>query len=218
MWREQVIAAARRNALIVTWQPIAVAMPAALLFIGLGGPAGAPLRLSIAGCAVAAASGFVLDDPAAATLAPLPRTLLCRRLLRVGVVALAISAWWTAAAFAATRDHGFPLRGRALELGVLVAVGLAASATASINGDRLDGGIVGAVAVGAWYAMSFLPSRRWLPFPGQPDAAGTPARQLLVLGCAIALLWWVSRDPARWPRGRLRTRRRASTPAEFTSP
>ena len=63
-------------------------MLAAIALVAIGSRAGVALRLSIAGAAVAAASGFLLDDPAAMTLAASPRSLRRRCLQRVTAVVL----------------------------------------------------------------------------------------------------------------------------------
>lgn len=199
----QASALAGTSARVLKWRPLGQVMLAALAFVAIGSRAGVALRLSIASAAVAAASGFLLDDPAAVTLAASPTSLPLRRLQRVSVVAAAVGLWWAAVAVLATRiGGGFPLRGRALELCVFVAVTLAASATASNLGDRTVGGIAGAACAAGCYAITFLPPRSWLPLPGHPDAPGATSRRLVVLAGAVAVLAWASRDPAhgRQPR------------------
>ena len=102
----------------------------------------------------------------------------------------------------------FPLRGRALELITFVIIALAVSAIASTVGDRIEGGIAGAVIVGVCYAITLLPPWRWLPFPAHPDAAGAQTRLLILLAGALALLAWASSDPARRPGRRESTLQR----------
>ena len=183
---------------VMSWQPLVYVMVAGILIVASGNRAGVHLRLSIAGAAVAAATAFLLDDSAAVTLAASPTSLSLRRLQRVTVAALAVGLWWAAAIAVTTHlVGGFPLRGRALELSVFVAVATAVSATASTMGDRTAGGIAGALFSMAGFATTFLPSRTWLPLPPNPDAPGATSRLLAVLFCAIAVLAWVSRDPAR---------------------
>lgn len=185
------------SARVWTWQPLGCAIVTTMALVAFGSRAGVALRLSIAGAVVAAASGFLLDDPAAVTLAASPLSLRRRRLQRVTAVALAVGAWWAAAATIASRlGGGFPLRGRALELSVFVAVALAGSATASNLGDGTVGGIAGAVSAAGCYAITFLPPRVWLPLPSSPNAPGAASRLLVVLAVAIAVLGWASRDPA----------------------
>ncbi len=193
----QASALARPSARVLKWQPVGHVMLAALALVAIGSRAGVALRLSIAGAAVAAASAFLLDDPAAVTLAASPISLPRRRLQRVAAVAVAVGLWWAAAATIASHlGGGFPLRGRSLELSVFVAVALAASATASTLGDRTVGGIAGAVSAAGCYALTLLPPQTWLPWPAHPDAPGATSRWLVVLAVAIAVLAWASRDPA----------------------
>ena len=148
-------------------------------------------------CRVAAASAFLLDDSASVTLAASPTSLPARRLYRVAAAAIAVGLWWAAAVSMAIQNAGgFPLRGRALELAMFVTIALAASATATTIGDRMTGGIAGAVVTIACYSLTLLPSQPWLPFPSHPDAPGATPRLLAVLICATAALTYASRDPA----------------------
>ncbi|CAN5551650.1 hypothetical protein BH24ACT5_BH24ACT5_25160 [soil metagenome] len=207
-WR-QAIALAQSSTRVVKWQPTAQVMLFATLFVILGSRAGVLQRLSIAGVAVAAASAFVLDDSAAITLAAVPTSLPVRRFWRVAATVVTITLWWAAAIAVATHQVGyFPLRGRALELIVFVTIALAVSAIASMVGDRIEGGIAGAIIVGVCYALTLLPPWRWLPFPAHPDAAGAHTRLLMILAGALTLLAWASRDPARRPLRRESTSQR----------
>jgi len=204
VWLRQMPALARPAARMVSWQPLARVMVAGIAFVLIGSQAGVSLRLSIAAAAVAAASAFLLDDPAAATLAASPTSLPVRRLQRVAVAALAVGLWWTTAISIATHRAGpLPLPGPTLELGVFVAVALAVSAAATTMGDRTAGGIAGAMVTIASFATTFLPSQAWLPFPAESDAPGATLRLLVVLLSASTVLAWASRDPAqRIPRRR----------------
>jgi len=200
----QVSALARPAARVVSWQPLARAMAAGIVFMLMGSRAGVPLRLSIAAAAVAAASAFVFDDPAAVTVAASPTSLPVRRLQRVTVATLAVGLWWTAAISIATHRAGaLPLQAPTLELGVFVAIALAVSAAATTMGDRTAGGIAGAVFTIASFATTFLPPWTWLPFPTDPDASGATLRLLAILACAVTVLAWACRDPAQ----RIRQRR-----------
>lgn len=181
-------------------------MMAGIAFVTIGSPGGVSLRLSVAGAGVAATSAFLLDDDAAVTLASSPTSLPVRRLQRITVAALAVGLWWVAAvSIANRRTRGFPVSGRPLELGVLVAIALAASAVASNVGDRTTGGIAGAGFSIACYATTFLPPQPWLPLPAHPDAPGATLRLVAILVCATAVLAFASRDPAaRRPRNPIR--------------
>ena len=175
-------------------------MVAGMIFVQVGSRGAITWRVTIGGVGVAAATAFLLDDPAAETLAASPTPLSVRRAQRVGIAAMAAALWWTGAvAVVATRVDGAPLAGPALQLCALVAVAVAVSAAATTMGDRSGGGIAGAAFSVACFASTFLPPRWWLPFPPDPSAAGATERWLATLACAIALLAWTSRDPARRP-------------------
>lgn len=182
---------------ILNWQPGSRMMVVGLAFVAVGNPAGVQTRLSIAGAGVAATSAFLLDDQAVITLASSPTSLPARRLHRVALAALGVGLWWVVAVAAATiRADSFRLAGLSLQIGMLVAVALAASAVASAVGDRTTGGIAGAACCMAVYATTYLPPQRWLPLPSHPNYPGATPRLLLVLGLALAVLAFTSRDPA----------------------
>ena len=182
---------------VLSWQPMARLMTGGTAFVTIGSRAGVPLRLSVAAAGVAATSAFLLDDHATVTLASSPTSLPVRRLQRVIVAALIVGSWWAGTvALATNRTGGFPVAGRTLELSMLVAIALAASAAATTVGDRTTGGIAGAAATIAAYTTTFLPPQPWLPLPTHPDAPGATLRLVAALGCATAILVHTSRDPA----------------------
>lgn len=189
---------------VVSWQPLAGMMAAGVGLVLVGSRGGVALRVSVAVAGVAASTAFLLDDPAAETLAASPTPLSDRRAQRVAIAAGALAVWWTATvAIAAARGGDFPLRGRALELVVLVAIALAVSAAAATTGDRTGGGIAGAAFSVVCFASTLLPPRWWLPLPSDSTAPDAVPRLIAILACAVALLAWTSRDPAR--RGRRAT-------------
>lgn len=188
---------ARLAVKILNWQPTARLMIAGIAFVTIGSQAGVQMRLSIASAGVAASIAFWLDDHAAVTVASSPTSLPIRRLHRVTIAALAVGMWWVAVVTLATNRAGsFQIVGRALEISVLVAVALAASAVASTVGDHTTGGIAGAACSVASYATTFLPPQPWLPLPAYPDAPGATPRLLATLAGAMAVLVYASRDPA----------------------
>lgn len=185
------------TARVLTWRPLFWSMGGASAYLAIGNPAGLVTRLAIAGAAVGATSGFLLDDPAAVTLAAAPASLPMRRLHRVMIAAISIGLWWIGAVlFVSVRSGGFPLVGRSLELAALGAIALATSALAATSGDRTSGGIAGAVAALCCYAATLLPPKPWLPFPSNPDAPGASFRLSTAVLLAVAALWFLSRDPA----------------------
>ena len=192
---------------VVTWQPMARAQLAGIVFISLANKPSADQRLSIAGAAVAATSAFVLDDPATSTLGAAPTSLPRRRIQRATFAGVSIATWWIMVATITSVRSSSDLAptSRTIELGTLVAIALAVSAVASAAGDRTTGGIAGALFVGVWFALSLLPPSRWLPFVAHPGTAGARTQSIVVLGCALTLLALASRDPAcRWSSRRRR--------------
>ena len=58
------------------------------------------------------------------------------------------------------------------------------------------GGIAGAACCMVVHATAYLPPQRWLPLPAHPDAPGATPRLLATLAVALAVLAYMSRDPA----------------------
>lgn len=46
------------------------------------------------------------------------------------------------------------------------------------------------------YATAYFSPQRWLPLPAHPDAPGAILRLLVTRVCALAVLAYMSRDPA----------------------
>jgi hypothetical protein len=183
---------------IVTWPTLAGAMVTGPLLVALGSRAAVPTFLALAAAALAAASGFLLDDPAALTLAASPTSLRSRVLLRAAAATLGAGIGWAAAVAVAThRVASLPVEGSTLELVALVAVALAVSALASSVGDGTGGGIAGAVVTIGCFGSTFLPPKAWLPFPSDPDGPGGRLRLVGVLLVALLVLFVGTTDPAR---------------------
>jgi hypothetical protein len=200
----QVTALARPAARAVSWQPQARMMVAGIGVVALGSRAGVMTRLSVASAAVAATTAFMLDDPAAVTLAASPTSLPVRCLQRACAAVLGTGLWWAAAAALAEHRVGdLPLGPLTLEFAMFVTVAMAASAAAATMGDRTGGGIPGATFTLVCFATTYLPPRSWLPFPAEPGAPGAPARLVAVLAIAVTVLFVMSRDPASRGRRRL---------------
>jgi hypothetical protein len=187
------------TARVANCQPLAQMMVAGWVVVIVGGRSGTMFRLSVAAAAVAAATAFVFDDPAAETLASSPSSLARRRLQRAAIAVVGVGTWW-AVAVPLSRQWAGDLSGLSvvdatLEFGVYVAISLAVSAGASRLGDRTGGGIAGAVTTMACFATTFLPHRRWLPLP--TDGAPNPTPRLIaLLAVAVAGIVLASTDPA----------------------
>jgi hypothetical protein len=144
---------------------------------------------------------FILDDPAASTLAGSPTSLLARRSIRLGIGVCAIAPIWGAIlAYAAVRmdGGGLPLGALTLEFAAMLMVGFVIS-VASIAGGYF-GGPSGAVALFllSW-ALPFIP-HRWGLLSGVPGDTEWGAAHLrwglvVVVGALFTLSF--SLDPAR---------------------
>jgi hypothetical protein len=165
-----------------------------------------PLLLSVAAAGVAAATPFVLDDTAAATLQSSPATLRQRRAHRVSIVLPLLASWWALALVLVSRSSGdLPLAAHTLQLTTLAAIGLAgASAMSSADSDRARGGTLGALAVIICFGTGFFPERALQLVPADPAARDAPRELFLILAVAVAIQLGGSADPARRTTLRLR--------------
>ena len=148
-------------------------------------------------------SAFVIDDPAAITVASTPPSLLARRMSRVLVAVVALAAWWTIlVATAQARFGPLPVRAMSIQLTGLVAIALAVAAVAAVAGLTERDGLAGATASMIVYGLTLAPLPSWSPMPRSPGTPGTATRWLVVTAISAAVFLWTSRDPAsnRWHR------------------
>ncbi len=152
--------------------------------------------VTLASTTGAASLGFVVDDPAEATLnaCPIPRAV--RRWNRAGLIAIAIAACWTIVAVSAhAADYALgPLRVRLAETVAAAAISVAFAARAGRDGSDSPGlaavtATLLALAVNSGLALQFT----WLPMIGNPQHT---IRWLTVAAVAGTVAWWWSRDPA----------------------
>jgi hypothetical protein len=199
---------------VVTWRPMAAAGAGAVVVLALSTPAQVPLRMSMAGACLAASAAYVIDDPAAATVASSPTHLSARRTVRTAVgIAGAGVGWIAVLLVSGLRVDGVAAGPATLEVAALLVLGLAASALAATIGDGTEGAIAGVVATMVCFASRFLPGPSWLPLPPEPTAPGAAGRLLLVLATAAAVLAVASRDPAAPRRLARQARPRNHEPA-----
>ena len=180
----------------VPWEPVV----ATATIAGALGRVASHADVTTLAALLALGVGFVLDDPAAATLACSPSTLWWRRRMRlVLMLPLVAFLWATVVAVAelpTATDHG----PAALESATMVAVVLAASAAAARwNGDGMGGAAAGPVLLGLVFVARVLPGR-WAFFPVQVHER----RWLVALVVACGVLLLASRDPARRAMNRSR--------------
>lgn len=153
-------------------------------------------------------AGFLLDDPAARSIATVPTPRPIRYAARAGVILPALAVWWAAvlAVTVAGAEHGIgatlPLGRITLEAAALGAVALAV-AVIRLRGPRDSGGIVASpVLLVLVMAASLLPQRMALFVP--PDDtqwAAAHDRWAMLLAVAVVGSVWATREPARrWAR------------------
>lgn len=192
------IAGTRHLATVLTWKPLAATTVGTATWLALTDRP-SPLLLSAAAAAVAAATPFVLDDTAAATLGPSPTTLWRRRAQRISLVLPLLSGWWLLAFTIVSRSSDpLPPAAYALQLATLLAVGLAASSTSSsVDSERARGGTAGGVAVIVCFGTAFLPARALQLVPANPDAPDAGWKLVVLLAVAVVIQLGASTDPAR---------------------
>lgn len=199
------IAGARHLAAVLTWKPLAATTVGTATWLALAeGPS--PLLLAVAAAAVAAATPFVLDDTAAATLQSSPATLRLRRAHRVALILPFLVSWWVLAFIIVARSTvHVPVVAHTLQFATLVGIGLAgASTTSSADSDRARGGTVGALAVIICFGTAFLPERALQLVPADPGAPDAARQLIVILAVAVAIQVGGSIDPARRTALRLR--------------
>lgn len=189
------------------WSSMAAVGGAGLLLVGLANGGSATLRLRMSAVAVAAATAWLLDDPATATLASSPTPLVARRGIRMALAASFVAGWWAVATvLAGVRVQDLPVAALGREVALLAALAaLGAVAAQRLSGDG-RGGTAGAVVAIGWFALSFLPRLGALPLPPDPLRPGSAGPLLTCLVATMGLVLLLSADPAAPPI--LRPRRR----------
>lgn len=188
----------RLLAAVLAWKPLAAAAVGTAMWLALV-ERPSPLLLSVAATAVAAATPFVLDDTAAATLESSPATLRQRRGHRVALILPLIASWWAVAFTIVSRSTvDLALAAHTLQLVTLVGIGVAvASTTSNADSDRARGGTTGSLAVIICFGTAFLPERSLQLVPVDPEAPDAGRRLIVVLIVAVAIQLSASGDPAR---------------------
>lgn len=208
---------------VLAWQPMAAATLGGLAIVALGSPDGVPFRLSVAGACLAASTAYLIDDPAATTIAASPTSQPARRSLRaVAAVAGAGIGWTVASIVAVWRVGDLAVRPATASFLTLVVVALAAASVAAAVGNGTEGAIAGVAFTMACYASTFLPAHRWLPFPPDAGAPGATRRLLLIAVAAGAAIAYTARDAAgravRPPRPARSRHRESRQPRQGGSP
>ena len=187
---------ARPTVRLASWRalPAAGALAVAMVHF-LSAPPVIELRLAAIMLCVAAA--FVLDDPAAHTLAASPTPLLFRRLLRTTLLLPLIAALWMIVLWS-TGEH--VMTALTLELVTMLVVTLAAATVATPRIPDGRGGVAAAPAllIILTAALLLLPASRTLfaRDPADPAWQASHLRWALLLAIAVATFLATSRDPA----------------------
>lgn len=191
---------------VASWGEMAAAGGMGLVMVALAAwsQGSVVLRVRLAGAAVAASTAWLLDDPAAATLAASPTTVLVRRAVRVAVGFAFTLGWWGAAAAVATATAGGVPVAAAAEVVVLTAL----AAAGSVAGQRWSGdgrgASAGALVVLVWFLLSFVHGA--VPLPPQPLRPGATVPLLAAAAAALVAAAALSRDPAARRLVRVRSR------------
>ena len=188
------------TARLASWRAVPAAGAVGVATVQLGGPQVIELRL--AAIALCLAAAFVLDDPAAQSLAASPSPLLFRRLLRTTLLLPLVAGLWAIVLWHAGESATTALT---IELATMLAVVLAAAAAATPWVADGRGGLAAAptLLIMLAAALLVLPAA-WTLFardPADPAWEAAHIRWALVLALAVATLLVASRDPAnRRPR------------------
>lgn len=198
---------ARPTVRMASWRalPAAGAIAVAMLHVS---SAPAVIELRLAAIALCVGAAFVLDDPAAQTLAASPTSLLFRRLLRTTLLLALLAALWMIVLWRAGENVMTALT---LELVTMLVVTFAAAAVATTRIPDGRGGVAAApvLLIILTAALLLLPTA-WTLFardPADPAWEASHIRWALLLAIATAAFLAASRDPAS-RRGRSRGARR----------
>jgi hypothetical protein len=210
----------------VDWRVLAggSALGAAMLALCVALPAdGVPLTyVRLALIALAGASAFVLDEPAAAVVAAVPVTRARRTAVRLVAVLLPMGVWVSSVLALALRHPGTPVRALLTEGVGVLAVAVAGAAALRLAG-RDEPGEVAASVLGATLLAVLLFDPPPHSVPMFPVNDGWAASTLLWTGLAavaIVVVAGTSGSPVSGPRGlRKRSGRQGRpTPAPAAPP
>ncbi|TDC84195.1 ABC transporter [Micromonospora sp. KC606] len=160
--------------------------------------------LRVAAVCGALGVGFLLDDPAARSIATVPTPRPVRYAARAGVILPAAAVWWALvlAVTVAGAEDGIgatlPLGGVTVEAAALGGVALAVAAV-RLRGRPDSGGLLAfPVLLGLVMAARLLPDRMALFVPpDDTEWARTHERWAVLLVVAVAVSTWASQEPAR---------------------
>lgn len=182
------------------WGPLlgGAALGLAMVHFGSGDPGSLMLRLRLAAVLVCAGAAYMVDDPAARTLACSPTPLLGRRAYRVVAAVVVAGATWGTLLIAvrgAAGPGGWAPASLSLQAAALLAVALSMAVLASRVAPDGRGGVAGSAAVLCLALIAVALPERWTPFP--LGGAGSSNRPALLLAVGMVAFVLASLDPAR---------------------
>jgi hypothetical protein len=178
----------------VRWQPVV----AAAALAGAVGRVEASVDGTTLALLVALGTAFVLDDPAAVTLASSPSTLSWRRGVRLAFVLSLLALLWLVVVIVAEQPVATAWNAVALQLAVMVAIVLAVSGAAVRRSSDGSGGTAAGPALLGFVVIARVLPGRWAFFPVQVHERVWVA----TLVAAVVVLLVSSRDPAARPVNR----------------
>jgi hypothetical protein len=200
---------ARRTPGHLPWPPLLFSSAAAGAAIGI--PAvrgqGVVAAAQVAGLALAAAAGYLLDDPAAAVTQTVPRPLWRRRSATVVRGLAVLAATWIVLLTLLRRAAGFSAVPLTIETTVTALLSLAAAALLAQRGEPEPGNLTAPAViltgVGAMLLQPLLGVTLFLSADEESASRLLGWAGVAILAVLILLAAW--RDPARRRRGRSRT-------------
>ena len=153
----------------------------ALAFAAATLPQDPGLGARLAAVAVGLSTVFLLDDPAAATVAPSPRTLGFRRVHRLAIWLPVLAALWALLLWRTRPPEAGLL---SLQLAAFVSVAVSAAA-------GLGGALAGPIVVGLFVVEGIVMARA----AKLADGGWAWGSWALVLVAGVTCLAWLSRDP-----------------------
>lgn len=202
------------------WQPVPVAVLAAVLLLWWKDPASAVAssvvwEVRVAALLLAAGVGGALDDHTRATLSAVPLPLSLRSGVRVGLLVVPTALAWVVLVTWTDRrvDGALPALALSLEASVVVAVVVATTAVLARWPGLPDPGVVaGPLLAGFAFGVPDLPGPLALATPLGPGWTAAHQRWAGLLVLALVVLAAAVRDPAA--RLRRERRRTEHPPAE----
>ena len=184
----------------VPWGPLlgGAALGLAIVHFSSGDPGSLMLRLRLSAVLLCAGAAYVVDDPAARTLACSPTPLLDRRAFRVAGAVVAAGASWGALLVDVrwvAGPGGWAPASLTLQAAALLTVALTMAVLASRVAPDGRGGVAGSAAVLVLALLAVALPDRWSPF--SLGEAGSSNRPALLLAVGLVAFVWTSLDPAR---------------------